>query len=108
MYKSTLTIDRTAILSEEGSLPQVAAARLRAAIAKDPTPVLDVIGGESPKNQPIQNALNALGKMVSIENRFETSLDFTCNGYHFVVFTKRVEQKIYDQKKQINLTGIKP
>jgi len=109
MYQATLMIDGSPRLMEQGGLPHVAAARLRAAIAKDPTDVLNAIGGAQSSNQPFEEALNGLGRSPSRTNsnsavKFVTDFEVEANGHKMRVSTRRVEQLIYDHKKEIKLT----
>jgi hypothetical protein len=109
MYQSMLLVDRSPILMEQGSLPHVAAARLRAAIAKDPTDLLLALGGTGLENKPFEEALNELGRAPhrlkgNEDNKFVVSLDLESNGHKVVVQTRRIEQRLYDHKKEIKLT----
>jgi len=94
---------------EQGGLPHVAAARLRAAIAKDSTDLLIALGGAFAQNQPFEEALNQLGRAPhrsnnSVDNKFVTTVEVEANGHKLSVMTRRVEQRLYDHKKEIKLT----
>lgn len=109
MYQSTLLVDRVPLLTEQGGLPHVAAARLRAAIAKDPTDLLKALGGVQPANAVFEDAINELGKAphrlkASPDIKFVTQLEVDQNGHKMIVVTRRVEQRLYDHKKEIKLT----